>query len=953
MGMLWIAYRRLRGRPWLALVSVLSIALAVGLAVSVPVFAQAVSRAIMEGELADLRAKVERSPLAVRVYLLPSSRVPITAQQANDAGPRIGAIYASSLGIPVRSCQVTIDSTGLMLKTAQDGPYGKANTFLGNTKMSSLTGIESHIAVSDEPMGTPSSGNTVKVWMHDAWAAEMGIGTGEEFFVQPVVQGNPVRVKIAGTWRPLNPHDPYWPSDPDGAWRMALLVQPDDYASLVAPNLGPGAVGSVSWAVNLDEAHFVPELADRYVAGLKRALVRVQQLLPEAQCDVSPQPILEAHLRRLRPLTLLLFCFSVPIIGFLLYFFTLVSNIFVDGQRQVISIMVSRGMGPDQVLALSLCESLLLIALGTPLGVLAGLGAARLMGHSAGFLRFVGRSPLHVTMAGINPWLVVVTMGIALLARLYPAARQARLGIVDYAREATRPQPRPFWQRFYLDFLLVIPTTYAYLQLKQQGTIALWRWKSSGDLFRDPLLFLVPALFMLTASLLAARLFPLLMRLADRAASAHLGLSCCLTLRQLGRQGGQYVTPLLLVVASLSVGVFMASMAMSLDGWLMDRLHYRLGADAVFLVEVSPTAEGEDRAPAEASMPSYSAPEGGVSPFTTLAPLDTLLAVPGVQGATWVGSYRAQLPQGPDSILSGRFLAIDRVTFPSAASFRPDFAAESLGELMNRLGRTPDGILMSRRFLQASARSVGDPFDLKVSPDGTTELSLHTVIVGAYDYFPTVYEEETPAVVGNLGYLLDAAGGVGYYEVWLRADPALTDSSRLPKALRLAVPYFSRYRDVWTLAAEEKEQKERIGVYGTLTIGFLASLTLAGIGLLAQYHRSLQERLFRFATLRAIGLSRAQLVTQVQLEYLVVLLLGVAAGVTIGVEASRLFIPFFRVSTPEGQLPLPPLALLLDGHSTIVMAAAFALVQIAAQGGLIARAMRTELSRILRLGMQE
>ncbi len=182
MGILWIAYRRLCGRPWLALVSALSIALAVGLAVSVPVFAQAVSRAIMEGELADLRAKVGRSPLAIRVYLLPSSKSPVSTQQARDAGPQIGAIYASSLGIPVRSCQVTIDSAGLMLKTVQDSPYGEANTFLGNTKMGSLTGIESHIAVSGEPMGTPSSGNAVKVWMHDTWATEMGIGAGEELY---------------------------------------------------------------------------------------------------------------------------------------------------------------------------------------------------------------------------------------------------------------------------------------------------------------------------------------------------------------------------------------------------------------------------------------------------------------------------------------------------------------------------------------------------------------------------------------------------------------------------------------------------------------------------------------------------------------------------------------------------------------------------------------------------
>jgi putative ABC transport system permease protein len=942
VGMFRIAYKRLWGRPWLALMSVLGIALAVGLAVSVPIFAQAVSRAIMEDELDDLADTTGRPPLSIRVYFLPTSRTPVTAQQCLDLSEHLASIFQTNLGIPVRSHPVTIESGGVMLKRLPEEAGGQPGDFLANGTVGFLTGIERHMeTVSGEPMAeaAPTGGDVIDVWMHESWAMEMGILAGDRYLAQPILQAVPINIRVAGTWLPKDASDPFWPSNPDNTFRTVLIVRPEDYTTQIEPRLGNSPVGTVSWAINLDENRFVPEFAERYVAGFQRAIVETQQTLPESRCDVSPVATLEAYLGRRSSLTVLLFGFSVPIIGFLLYFLSLVSNILVDGQRQVTAIMVSRGMGPRQLFLISLFEGLILLALGTPLGVLTGLGAARLMGHSSSFMRFVGRSPLHVTMAGVNLWLVLLTMGVSLVARLWPTIReQGRWSVVEFVQESGRPQNRSFWQRFYLDFLLVIPTAYAYRQLQQQGSIVLLGWKSSGDIFRDPLLFIVPALFMLTASLLCARAFPLVMRIADRFISGHLGLVSCLTVRQLGRQGRHYVTPLLLIMASLSVGVFMASMAASLDSWLVDRLHYRLGSDIVFQVEDEPEGEGGGGMGATAA---------------SLIPLNDLLAVEGVTGATWVGDYRAQMPIGPDTLHRGRFLAVDRVSFPSAASFRPDFSTASLGNLMNQLAAHPDGILVSRHFLEAGANNVGDPVKLMVSADGTTRVDVPAVIVGVFDYFPTVYEEDTPAVVGNLDYLTTVAGGVTTYDMWLKTGQDAPPPKTLSVLVERVVKYLSGYHDVRDLLAEELEKKERIGVYGTLTIGFLACLALSGVGLLIQYHKSLQERLLRFAILRAIGISRGQMVAQVQLEYLSVLSVGVLAGVFIGMQASRLFIPFFRVSTPDGSLPLPPLKLLLDQHSTAAMAVAFALLQIVAQAGLIRLAMRTELFQVLRMGHQE
>ena len=102
---------------------------------------------------------------------------------------------------------------------------------------------------------------------------------------------------------------------------------------------------------------------------------------------------------------------------------------------------------------------------------------------------------------------------------------------------------------------------------------------------------------------------------------------------------------------------------------------------------------------------------------------------------------------------------------------------------------------------------------------------------------------------------------------------------------------------------------ERVGIFGALTIGFLAAAVLSGIGLMVYNYASLQERLFRFTILRAVGLSLRQIVGQVGIEYVILMVYSIAGGAGIGALASALFIPFFQAADqnvlyPPTLLPL-------------------------------------------------
>ena len=151
--------------------------------------------------------------------------------------------------------------------------------------------------------------------------------------------------------------------------------------------------------------------------------------------------------------------------------------------------------------------------------------------------------------------------------------------------------------------------------------------------------------------------------------------------------------------------------------------------------------------------------------------------------------------------------------------------------------------------------------------------------------------------------------------------------------------------DVRALIAEEQAKMERVGIFGTLTVGFLASAAMAIIGLLVYSYASLRDRLYRFAVLESIGMLRRQIIVQVVLEYSFLAVFGAVGGALIGAVASQLFIPFFRY-TGETAIPLPPLIPEISRQPAINLVIAFGAVIVLAEVLTITAALRKHLVRI-------
>ena len=934
-----LALRRIISQPGLTILALIGIVFAVGLVTSAGFFAQAVDRVILTQELAELSRTTGRIPFSTRVYFLPSSRKPVDVDLAEDLGRSIVGTLTDEIGLPLEHLGLQVGSGGMMLLPQEgDVRYNSSKSFLTNVNLVYVADVAQRIdIVSGDSFGAPapSADGALDIWMHTDLAEEMGIQAGEKFYVAVNLSQPRQPIRVRGLWRASDPQDRFWFTDPDATLRTGLLVARDDYVRTVEPLLAAKS-GLVAWHIILDEARLNPKYAADYAAGFERGMAIVDRYLPGARLDVSPLDSLKQFVLRQSALTLVLLGFNVPAFGFLLYFLVLVSLIIARWQGRETALLVSRGMGLPVVLGLTLCEEAFLFVVGLPLGILFGMQLAGWMGFTDSFLSFAipgasGRPPLPVSLQGVHYGLITVALGVALSTRLLPMVAAARRSVVVQAREQARPLRPPFWQRAYLDLILIIPTYYAYDQLAQRGSLALRAHDTPEEFFRDPLLVLVPGLFILTAALLTMRVFPWLMHLFDLVAGRTPWFTLHIALRQLGRSSQSYVNPLLLVIVALALGVYTRSLAASLDQWLVDRIYYRVGADVTF----EPFSEEAEAA--------------GLAAGLWMPPAGDFAQLPGVAAATRVGDYPLRVYVTADQEVRGRFLGIDRVDFANVAWFRRDLASESLGALMNRLATAPDNVLVAEQVLQDTGLRIGDKLNMKVNLDDDFSYVGLFTIAGVYEHFPTV-EAEDVAVVGNLDHLFDEVGSIFPHAIWLRTASGTTNQELVTAVRRQGVEP-SKLRNAQALVAAERSRMERVGIFGTLSVGFLAATVMAILALLIHSYASMQERLFQFGVLRAMGLMKHQVVAQVALEYGLLTAYGAVAGAAIGLLAAQVFAPYFRIPDTAGA-PLPPLIPLIAREESLHLAMVFVAIMVLMEVLVLARALSTRLFDTLRMGHQ-
>jgi putative ABC transport system permease protein len=960
-GIIVVALKRVFAQRGLALATSLGIISAVAMTMSIPIYSDAVYQNIYQTEVSRKEADKNvlmgsRPPYAFMFRYVGAWSNPVPKEQLAPIDAYMSGPVEQALGLPKQLFVRYLKSDSFQLFPTNTTNYDDPKNTLEYVYFGTVSDLESHMDLLEGSMPEVAStapDSPVPVLMAQPMADKLGVQIGDTFIAYALYKSEQGKVRIqfpvliTGIWKARDPAENYWFYD-WSEFNTVFIVPEETFSNRILPYL-KNEVDLALWYWVMDGSHVhsadVPAIMGK-IAEVERTMT---QLLPKTRLDVSPKEMLIRFQSSSSSLATFLYIFSIPLMVMILTFILLVVDMMVGNRRNEIAVLRSRGATISQILGMSVLESFMLGVVGVAVGAPFSLVVAQFFGKTQSFLNFTAKTNLQpdINMAALQ--LGLIAAAVTLVAQVFPTIGAARHSIISYKQERARQLRPPLWQRIGLDLMLFIPAAYGAYMLRKQGSLFIPKIgtvvsAASGDPFQNPLLVLVPSLIIFSATMFLLRILPLLMSSIAWIASKTKSVGILMASRYLSRTSSGFNAPLILLILTLSLSTFTATLAQTLDRHLRDQTYYKIGAD-MNLVEM-----GEFTGPASSPFAPAAAQPAATSetdpPRWVFLPVAEHLKIPGVAAATRVFHNDLRITSGANGAQSV-YIGIDRIDFPKAAFWRRDFASESLGALMNKLALSPEAVLVSEQLMLDYNLKPGDLIEASTySLESVTQLAFQ--VMGTVKYFPTWYPTDGYLIVGNADNFFEQAGGELPYDVWVKAKTGANYDS-------IIAGVGDMYNNVLyseispRMIATEQQRPERQGFFGLLSVGFTALAFLTVLGFLLYALFSFRRRFIELGMLRAIGLSAWQMFVLLASELAFLFMVGLGAGTGLGVGVSNFFIPYLQIgTTPAARIP--PYVVHIDWLSVFQIYILFGLLFVVALAVLTFLLMRMKIFQAVKMG---
>ncbi|HJO82349.1 MAG: hypothetical protein QGG34_10760 [SAR202 cluster bacterium] len=498
-------------------------------------------------------------------------------------------------------------------------------------------------------------------------AAEFGVGVGDVLSVVPHWdEVTPyASVEIVGLYERRNPADLFWRLN-DRILRaftsgnfltVPFFVSEQTFLRGVGSAF-PNMDSTYGWLLDVDTDKLSAVNATQTRADIRSLHSRLNTDLTWYQQITVLDTALENYDRRLLFSKLQMFVVLILIAVVVLYYVVTLSSLIAEQRRGEVTLLRSRGAGTNQILAVFVLEGSTIAVVATVVSPFLAAWAISLLGLTPAFADLSGGSRLPVDVSRTAYMLSALGGLLSFGALMIPAIEATKTGVSRHRQESTRPSRFGFFQRYYIDVMMLAVSIVLFRQLAEQGSLA--ATDLLGEVVVNQLLLAAPAITLVAAAMVLLRLFPVVMSLISRLMSPHLPPGVVMGLWQMARNPTHYARLALLLILMAGLGIFAASFAGTLERSFEERVLYSSGSD-IRLTGVTQNTRGITRPLAE--------------PY---------LDLPGI-----VGASPALRSAGSDlSILTGEsfmILGVDTETFTDVAWFREDFADESIERLMDTM----------------------------------------------------------------------------------------------------------------------------------------------------------------------------------------------------------------------------------------------------------------------------
>ena len=919
--------RRLVSNGLLVLSTALGLVIAVTLVTAIPLYSEGISEFLLKIDLARPNANRIQSRSSVLLqhfrYYRGGVAPPTSIAQYEQADEFFTNRLAALVGLPelrqvsyLQTAAMPLSPSKKVVDSGTTQLFGHGFFFTSPDIQDNVEIIEGRIPrsgvvqISD---GSDGQMMMIEVMMTDTAIDELGLVVGDQFkvvFRDPdratrTKFENPIGVTVVGRFIPSDSKSNYWIYDANTAFNNgAMYINRDVYLEELVQRF-PGIFYEASWYSDFDTDAIRASTYQEIIGNLETLRFNVPRILLDTKLVMSPEDTLYRFSQKLFFLKLILFILGAPIVAIVLYYISLTSSMVVDRQRNEIAILKSRGVGSAQIVGVYVIEGLMIGAVAMIAGPFLATHIAQVIGKTYTFLVFTNREDLRITLTAQHYLFAAAAVALSIVATLGPAVSAARQSIVTYKQDVSRTTRRPLYQRFFLDFLLLAIAVYGYVTIR--GRNSLLAFGPEGQLFSDPLVLLVPVVFIFAVALIFLRFFPNIVSLIAAIGTRFYGVGIHLGLRQISRSPGQFTRLVFLLILTFAIGTFSASMAATVDRNISDRISFKIGGDTFF---------------AETGTWLLDAEYWQITPSERHFDLLDEEGKPEIRQLARLWNTKANYtPPGQNGTEELTVFGVDPIPFANTVWWREDFADSSLNELMNLLARDERAILVDRAYFHDQLLlDIGDPLRINIGmpyylPDdmllaAVTEgrygerryfkfdpHGLEFTIVGWIDNLPRHYPEDGPFMVANVDYIHRNVGE-SPWDVIATLQPD-NSANELSNRLRDLEIYVERTMDFNSELLKIRNDATQIGTYGILTVGFLVSAILTLLGFFTYSVLSFRRRLREFGILRAMGLSLRQMSVLFVFENVFLIVLGTAAGTVLGVVTGILYVPFLQLSVDQ------------------------------------------------------
>ena len=499
----------------------------------------------------------------------------------------------------VKTATFFLTVVGREARAGTDSP----RTFFGN-----LPRLPDHVTIApggrapgDTPVNTSGGIPIIEALAPMENAQDLGVQVGDTLSAVPYWEDSApyIHVVITGIFTPNDPDDELWHLNE----RVLKAATADTFRTLpfyITEKAYYETLGATfrqmdsvyGWLLMVDPGKLNANNSRFAYANIEAMEDRLStNLFSYRQITRLDEALYEYDLRLFfskLPMFVILVLISVVI----LYYVITLSSLVVEQQRGEIVLLKSRGASSAQVLSVYVVEGLTIAVLATVLAPFLAAAVISLLGYTPAFSDLSGGGRLEILISP-NAYLMSAFGGLLSFgALMIPAFQASGMSMTTFRQQSARPYTQPFYQRYYLDVLLLVIGMILLRQLSEQGSVV--AVGIFGEIAVDQILLAVPAVILVASALALLRLFPLFMRISSALLSSFLSAGLVLGIWQMARNPTHYARLSLMLILMAGLGIFAASFGGTLQRSFEERALYATGAD-VRVRSILPGSEGETR----------------------------------------------------------------------------------------------------------------------------------------------------------------------------------------------------------------------------------------------------------------------------------------------------------------------------------------------------------------------